>query len=113
MHVEEKTSGMPLTPEVRALVRTVMERSFARVAHIVDQLHVRLAWVHGRVECRAVLRPLAGATLAVKETRPSVLDALVASADGLSRELHRRYIAKSRRSRHPRAGRRKRPGLAA
>ncbi len=113
MNVEERSFGLALTPELRTLVRSVVERSFARIAEHVDQVWVRLFSVRDGVECRAVLRPHAGATLALTETRPSMLEAVIASANGLARELQRRYLAKSRKSRRQRVSRRRRARLAA
>jgi hypothetical protein len=113
MHVEERSFGMPLTPEVRALVRTVVERSFARIVPQIDEVWVRLLSVPDGVECRAVLRPHAGATLAIAETRPSTIEAVIASANWLARKLQRRYLAQGRRSRRQRVSRRRRAKLAA
>ena len=104
---------MPLTPELRALVRTVVERSFARTATHVEQVWVRLVSVPDGIECRAVLRPQTGATLAIVETRPSTIEAVIASANWLARALERRYLAQSRRSRRQRVSRRRRAKLAA
>jgi hypothetical protein len=113
MNVEERTFGLPLTPEVRATVRTVLERSFARLAPRVDHVQVRLLAVRDSFECRLVLRPHSGATLAVVETRESMIEALIASATGLARELQRRCLAKNRRSREQRANHRRRAKTAA
>ena len=57
------------------------------------------------VECRTVLRPREGATLASAETRPTTMEAVIASANWLSRELQRRYLAQGRRSRRQRVAR--------
>jgi hypothetical protein len=113
MHVEERSLGMPLTPELRAMVRTVVERSLARIAPQVAEVWVRLVSVPEGVECRAVLRPQAGATLATAETRPSTIEAVIASANWLARELKRRYLSQGRRSRRQRVARRRRAKLAA
>jgi hypothetical protein len=113
MHVEERSVGLPLTPEVRSLVRTVFERSFARVEALAAEVQVRLLSVRDGVECRAVLWPRAGGTLAITETRPSTIEAAIASANGLARELQRRYLSHSRKSRRRRAIRRRRSRLAA
>ena len=113
MNVEERVFGVSLTPEVRSLVRTVFERGFARVAGHVDLVRVRLFSVREGVACRAVLRPHTGATLAISETRPSTVEAVIASANALARELERRYLAQSRRSRRQRASRRRHGRLAA
>jgi ribosome-associated translation inhibitor RaiA len=113
MYVEERSIGMPLTPELRSLVRTVWERSFARIAKQVDHAQVRLRLVREGVECRAVLRPHAGATLAASEVRPTMIDAVFASANKLARELQRRYMTKTRRSRRQRVHQRRRDKLAA
>jgi hypothetical protein len=104
---------MPLTPELRAVVRTVVERSFARIAPQIDQVSVRLVSVPDGVECRAVLRPQAGATLAIAETRPSTIEAVIASANWLARELEHRYLAHGRRARRQQVSRRRRAKLAA
>lgn len=113
MNVEERGFGLSLTPEVRSMVRTVFERGCARIASHVDHVQVRLLSVRDGVECRAVLRPHTGATLAITETRLSMVEALIASANGLARELERRYLAHSRKSRRQRASRRRRARLAA
>jgi hypothetical protein len=111
MHVEERCFGLPITPELRATVRTVVERSFAPMAPRIDQVWVRLVSVPGGVECRTVVRPYAGATLAIAETRPSTIEAVIASATWLDRELRRRSLAQGRRAR--RVSRRRRAKLAA
>jgi hypothetical protein len=113
MHVEERSLGMPLTPELRALVRTVVERSLGRIAPQIDAVWVRLVAAPNGVECRAVLRPKEGATLANAETRPTTVEAVIASANWLARELQRRYLAQGRRSRRQRVSRRRRAKLAA
>ena len=113
MYVEERCFGVPLTPEIRSLVRTVFERSFAHITAHVDHVRVRLFSVPDGVECRAMLRPRSGATQAITKTRSSVLEALTASASGLARELERRVLIYSRKSRHPRASGRRHAKLAA
>jgi len=113
MNVEERCIGVPHTPEVRSLVRTVFERGLDRIASHVDHVQVRLFSVRDGVECRAVLRPHCGATLAIIETRPSAIEALMASANVLARELERQYLSHSRRSRRQRVSRRRRAKLAA
>jgi hypothetical protein len=113
MHVEERSLGMPLTPELRALVRTVVERSLGRIAPQIDAVWVRLVAVPDGVECRTVLRPREGATLASAETRPTTMEAIIASTNWLSRELQRRYLAHGRKSRRQRVARRRRAKLAA
>ena len=52
MHVEERSIGLDLTPELRSLVRTVVERSFARIEDHADHVQVRLFSVREGVECR-------------------------------------------------------------
>jgi hypothetical protein len=104
---------MPLTPELRAVVRTVVERSFARVGQQIDQVWVRLVSAPDGVECRAVLRPQGGATLAIAETRPSTIEAVIASASWLARELTHRTLTHGRRSRRQHQSRRRRAKLAA
>jgi hypothetical protein len=111
MNVEERCFGVPFTPEIRALVHTVFERSFAHITAHVDHVRVRLFSVRDGVECRAMLRPHSGATLAITQTRSSTLEALVASANGVARELERRVH--SRTSRRQRASGRRRGKLAA
>lgn len=113
MNVEERCFGVPLTPEMRGLVRTVFERTFARIASQVDQVRVRVFSVRDGVECRVVLRPVAGSTMAITETRPSTLEALIASANGLAYELQRRCLSHGRKSRRQRLHRRKRSRLEA
>src|SRR5262249_9759354 len=76
MKVEERCFGVPLTPEVRSLVRRVVERSFGRIETHVAEVWVRLFSVRDGVECRAVLRPYTGGTLALTETRPSTIEAV-------------------------------------
>ena len=111
MHVEERTIGLDLTPELRSLVRTVVERSFARIEDHADHVQVRIFSVREGIECRAVLWPRAGAILAVSEIRPSTIEAVIASANGLARELQRRYLARSRKSRRRSTKRRRRTRL--
>ena len=101
MDVEERGIGMPLTPEVRALVRTVFERSFERAGGRVDRVRVRLMADGDGVRCRARLWPEAGATVVITETRPSTFEAVLASASGLVRALRQRHLARGRRSRRP------------
>jgi hypothetical protein len=107
MNVEEKTFGLPLTPEVRATARTVVERSLGRFAAHVAHVQVRMLSVPESFECRIIVRPRAGATLAVVETRESLVEALVAGATGAARELQRRCLAKGRKPRQRRVDRRR------
>jgi hypothetical protein len=113
MNVEERCFGVPLTPEVRSLMRTVFERTFARVADQVDNVRVRMFSVRDGVECRVVLRPYTGPTLAITETRPSTIEALIASAYGLAHELQRRSMGHGHGSRRHRMNRRRRSKLEA
>jgi hypothetical protein len=103
MNVVERCSGLPLTPELRAMVRTAFERSFQRIEHQVAELRVRLVAVPEGVECHVVLRPRGGAVIVSAATRPAVLDAVLASGHDLARELQRRLLSQSRRSRRRRA----------
>jgi hypothetical protein len=90
MNVEERYIGERSTPEVRALVRTVFERALERVGERVDRVMVRVTSDGHGVACRAQLRPVAGTLLVSAETRPSMFDAVFASASGLARALERR-----------------------
>lgn len=108
MRVEERGFGVALTPEVRAMVRNVVERSFARLGKRVDEVHVRISSVREGIECRTVLWQEAGPTLATSETRPSMIEALIACANGLARELEQQTVDKLRRSRRQRVARRRR-----
>jgi hypothetical protein len=113
MNVDERCFGVPHTPEIMALVRTVFERAFAHITAHVDHVRVRLFSVRDGIECRAMLRPHSGATLAITETRSSTLGALMASANGLARSLERRVLSHSRKSRQHHASGRRHAKLAA
>jgi hypothetical protein len=102
MNVIERCYGVPLTPELRALVRTVIERKLHRIEGRIVEVRVRLVSVPEGIECHTVLRPRTGAAIAAGETRPTVLDALLASANDAARELERRHLARGRRYRRRR-----------
>lgn len=104
MNVEERTSDELSTPEVRALVRTVFERTLERVRTQVDWVRVRVTKEGGGVVCHAQLHPIAGATVTSAETRPSMLDAILASADGLVEAMERREAGAPNRRRARRDG---------
>jgi hypothetical protein len=87
MNVEERYIGDPLTREVTWLVRTVFERTLDEVATRGDRLVVRVTCDGCGVACRAQLRQVAGTLLVSAETRPSMFDAVFASASGLARAL--------------------------
>lgn len=102
MYVEERGFGVTLTPELTALAEMVFMRSFARIAVHADHVRVRLFAVREGIECRAMLRPHAGATMASRETRHTAIEALLASATGLAHQLERRVVMRSRRGRRQR-----------
>jgi len=87
MDVDERCLGVEPTPEIRALVRTVFERALGAAGERVDRVMVRLAPEGGGVACRASLRLLSGKPVVSAETRPSIVDAVLATASNLSRAL--------------------------
>jgi hypothetical protein len=91
-----------LTPELRAVVRTALERSFQRIDQQVAEVRVRLAAVSEGVECHAVLRPRAGAAIVAESVRPTVLDAVLASSHDLVHQLQHRALTQGRKSRRRR-----------
>jgi hypothetical protein len=91
-----------LTPEARALVRTVFERSLDRVEDRVDHLRVRLMSDRDGIQCRAHLTPRVGAPFVTVATRASMVDAVLASASALAGAVERR--ASTRRHRLAKRG---------
>ncbi len=113
MYVEERGFGVTLTPELASLAETVFERSFARIAVHADHVRVRLFAVPEGIECRAMLRPQRGATLASRETRSTAIEALLATATELAHQLERRVVLRSRRARRQRVSLRREGRIAA
>jgi hypothetical protein len=105
MDVDERCLGVEPTPEIRALVRTVFERALGGAGDRVDRVMVRLAPEGSGVACRASLRLLSGKPVVSAETRPSIVDAVLATASHLSRALSAEEGVRARRHRR-RGGRR-------
>src|SRR6185437_4160145 len=99
MNVDERCLGVEPTPEIRALVRTVFERALVGAGDRVDRVLVRLAPEGTGIACRASLHLLSGRPLVSVETRPSIVDAVLASASGLSRALSAQDSAHARKHR--------------
>lgn len=96
MKLEERVLGVQLTPEAKAMVRTVFEHTLDRIGDHIDRVRVRVAWESDGIRCQARLWPDTGPTLIVSETRLTTLDAVHASASGLARALDRRLATRAR-----------------
>ena len=92
MNVEERYVGDAPTPEVRALVWTVFERTLEGVVTREDRVVVRVTSDGDGVACSAQLHPIEGTLVVSAETRPSMFDAVFASASGLERREAGRRI---------------------
>lgn len=99
MIVQERYVGLPRSHEVSAWVKYIFEKTLDAEAPRVDTVRVQLCADGRDVICRARLKPYAGVEVVVAETRPNLLDALLASAQGLVRALARRGRTVRRRRR--------------
>ncbi len=99
MNVEERCLGVSLSPEAKELVRTVFEHALEPVEGRVDHARVRVMAAPEGVACRARVWPNAGSTVVVTARGASAVEAVLASAKGLVRQLQRRDGEHGRRVR--------------
>ena len=99
MNVEERCLGVSLSPEAKERVRTVFEHALESVEGRVDHARVRVMSAREGIQCRARVWPNAGSTVVVTATGASAIEAVLASAKGLLRQLQRREGEHGRRAR--------------